>query len=53
MKNKIIHFIGKIRSDGAVSALCFDKPRKINLNSALWTNRKEAVTCPKCIKILN
>ena len=46
---KIVHRASRIRSDGAVSALCFARPRPINLNVASWTNRDEAVTCKKCI----
>lgn len=38
---------------GAVSALCFAKPRSINLEVAAWTIRDEAVTCPKCLEMLN
>jgi hypothetical protein len=35
-----------------VSALCFKRPRAIDLRVATWTNRDEAVTCPKCLAIL-
>jgi hypothetical protein len=49
---KIYHRAKHIRSDGAVSALCFKTPRKINLKRALWTIRDEAVTCRKCLKLL-
>jgi hypothetical protein len=41
-----------ISDDGAVSALCFAAPRAIDLRRATWTNRREAVTCPKCRRLL-
>lgn len=46
--NKIYHMAHKISPTGAVSALCFTKPRAIDLTRALWTVREHAVTCPKC-----
>jgi hypothetical protein len=49
---KIYHFAAKINERGDVSALCFAKPRPINLRVASWTNRRTAVTCPKCRRIL-
>jgi hypothetical protein len=49
---KIIHRGVSIRADGAVSALCFVKQRKIDLSRASWTNRDHAVTCPICKKML-
>lgn len=49
---KVYHYAAKIRADGAVSALCFKRPRAINLKIALWTNRAEAVTCPRCRRAL-
>jgi hypothetical protein len=33
---------------GRVSALCFKRPRAINLEHALWTICDEAVTCKAC-----
>ena len=39
--------------DGSVSALCYKRPRKINLDRGYsWTIIPEYVTCPKCRKIL-
>lgn len=38
--------------DGQVSALCFRRPRAIDLNRALWTTDDDAVTCPKCLKLM-
>ena len=49
---RLTHFAAQVREDGAVSALCFSKPRKIDLSRAVWTNREEAVTCPRCLKIM-
>ena len=45
---KIRHMVGIVRCDGAVSPACAKTPRAINLKVATWTNRPEAVTCPKC-----
>lgn len=49
---KRYHFAAKINSNGDVSAFCFTTPRAINLKVASWTNRAEAVTCPKCRGLL-
>ena len=49
---RIRHMADKIREDGAVSAVCFLTPRAIDMRRATWTNRAEAVTCPKCIKAM-
>ncbi len=38
--------------DGSVSALCFKRPRAINLEHALWTITRDAVTCKKCLRML-
>lgn len=36
-----------------VSALCYAKPHPINLSKRQsWTIRDEAVTCPRCKKLL-
>jgi hypothetical protein len=51
-KPKRYHYAAKIRSDGQVSALCFDPPHAIDLRRASWTNRREAVTCPRCLDLL-
>jgi len=50
--DKIYHMASHIRSDGHVSALCFKRPRAINLGQALWTTEKDNVTCKKCLRIL-
>jgi len=49
---KLYHMADKVNQRGGVSALCFAKPKAIDLTRALWTNRKEAVTCKKCLAIL-
>ena len=49
---KTYHMADKVNPQGGVSALCFGKPRAIDLTRALWTNRQEAVTCKKCLAIL-
>ncbi len=49
---KKYHMADLVRDGGKVSALCFKRPRAINLNVALWTNRTEAVTCKKCLRLL-
>ena len=38
-----------IDSNGHCSALCYQRPRLIDLRKALWTIRDEAVTCRKCL----
>lgn len=48
----IIHRAAKIREDGSVSAVCFERPRKIDLARASWTIIDGAVTCKKCLKIM-
>ncbi len=49
---KLRHMADKIRADGAVAALCFRRPQPINLKRTTWTNRREAVTCPKCLRLM-
>lgn len=46
---KPVHFAQAIRADGAVSALCAPRPRRIDLTRAIWTIRREAVTCKRCL----
>lgn len=43
------HFPDLVNSKGGVSALCFNKPRSINLTQALWAFDPAAVTCKKCL----
>lgn len=42
----------KINSKGGVSALCFDRPRAINMKKATWVMGDDGVTCPKCLAIM-
>ena len=49
---KIVHLGNKIRPDGAVSAKCYPKPRKIDMTRASWTSRDEEVTCPRCLDFI-
>jgi len=49
---KKYHYSRKFGENGEVFALCFKTEKKIDLNVSLWTIRKEAVTCKKCLKIL-
>lgn len=46
---KPVHRADKINNRGGVSALCFARPRAIDLGRATWTIRDEAVTCSKCL----
>ncbi len=48
--NKIYHLAKMIRGrDGAVSPLCAEAPRKLDVSKETWTIRHKAVTCPKCL----
>lgn len=47
-KPKIYHRGSLVNDNGDVSALCFATPHAIDLKKAMWTNRDEGVTCPKC-----
>lgn len=51
--HKLYHKADKCNEQGGVSALCFTKPKTINLKLALWTTDDRKVTCPKCLKKLN
>jgi len=48
---KVYHKAAQVNAKGEASALCFKRPRPINLRVACWTNRWEAVTCPKCLRL--
>lgn len=48
---KIRHMAKLINGKGQVSPLCAKKPKAINLAKESWTNRRDAVTCPKCIAV--
>lgn len=49
---KKYHKAKHLGPNGKVSALCFEKPKAIDLKKALWTLRDEAVTCEKCLKVM-
>ncbi len=49
---KTYHYWAKMNDQGEVSALCFKTPHAIDLAKSTWTNRENAVTCPRCKKIL-
>jgi hypothetical protein len=49
---RLRHKAAKIREDGHVSALCFEKPRAIDMTRASWVLLDGGVTCPKCLKIM-
>ena len=49
---KIYHLAKLISSIGNVSPLCAKKPRKLRMPKETWTNRPEAVTCKKCLTIM-
>jgi hypothetical protein len=49
---KKYHMVDKVNPRGDISALCFRKPHPIDLKIALWTIRKEAVTCEACLQKL-
>ncbi len=51
--NKTVHFVDKIHPAGSVSACCYKRPKPINSELAKWTVREGAVTCRKCLVILN
>ena len=50
--DKRFHMGKHVNSRGGVSALCFKRPRAINMKRESWTLSPEAVTCPKCIALL-
>ena len=49
--SRVYHRAHLISARG-VSALCFAKRRAIDMKRATWTNRDEAVTCRKCLAII-
>ncbi len=46
--NRMRHRAALINNRGGVSALCFTKPRAIDMKRATWTTSDEATTCPRC-----
>jgi len=51
-KPKIVHRARLMNPSGGVSPACAKRPYTINLKRATWTNRDEAVTCPRCLKAM-
>ena len=49
---RVAHMGQKVNALGDVSALCFVKPRAIDLKRATWTLREQTVSCPKCRRLL-
>lgn len=45
---RMYHRGAKVDQHGRVSALCFSKPRPIDMKRASWTLSDSGVTCPKC-----
>jgi hypothetical protein len=52
-KPKAVHRGKFVDEDGNVSALCYARPRAIDLSKATWTNRDEAVTCKRCLALMD
>lgn len=52
LRKKLYHYAGKVREDGAISALCYTTPHPINLKRSSWTLSEDYVTCPRCRKTL-
>lgn len=50
--HKPYHKAKMVTANGDVSPLCAKTPRKLNLSRELWTLRAEAVTCPKCLRLM-
>ena len=44
------HMFDLVNHRGEVSALCFKKPRAINMKLASWTIAESAVTCRACLR---
>lgn len=49
---RIRHRADKINEQGGVSALCFSRPRAIDMNRASWVMGDDGVTCPKCLALM-
>ena len=49
---RMYHRADKINDKGGVSALCFTKPRTINMRRESWTMTDASVTCPKCMALM-
>lgn len=50
---RVYHRAKHIGPNGEVSALCFKKPRAIDMSKRVtWTTNDAAVTCPACRKLI-
>lgn len=49
---RVRHRGDKIDQRGRVSALCFSKPRAIDMKRATWVMSDEKVTCQKCLALI-
>lgn len=50
--HKVYHIASKMNDAGEVSALCYKRPRAINLKRGQsWTLVPETATCPRCRKL--
>lgn len=49
---RMYHRGDKVDAQGRVSALCFSKPRPIDMRRASWTLADAFVTCPKCAALI-
>lgn len=49
---KLYHMADKMTADGRVSALCFARPRAIDLRRASWTIVPTQVNCSACLKVM-
>lgn len=52
MSDRVVHRGGWVNSKGQVSALCFKRPRAIDMKRATWVGHDDAVTCPKCVAVI-
>lgn len=52
VKRRIVHRATAVDGTGQVSALCFKRPRAIDLRRAAWTVGDATVTCPRCCALL-
>jgi len=46
---RIVHLAGSVSPCGDVSAVCFKKPRPIDMKRATWTTSTDLVTCKRCL----
>lgn len=54
MSVPLVHYVKCLhRPDGKESALCYAHNRPIPYPRAVWTNRREHVTCGTCNALLN